>query len=177
MARYDLDTGLGSTISTLSGYSATLDGMHPWITDAFDGQVYIGQSGSTTKINGDIANGGTITLESLGSATYLELLGNTTLHYSGSVILAPSAIANNYILGASATNILTNVNDTISGTGNIGNGSLILVNQTGGTINANVAGQSLTVQVSGNTIGTGVNGTNTGVMESTASNAMKGRAN
>ncbi len=166
------DTGLGSTVSTLSGYSATLDGMTHGSLTLYGN--YVGQNNSTTKINGDIANGGTITLESLGNNTSLELLGNTTLHYSGNVILAPSAISNNYIFGSSATNTLTNVNDIISGAGTIGNGSLILVNQAGGTINANVAGQSLTVSVSGNTIGTGVNGTNAGLMESTTSNSTNG---
>jgi hypothetical protein len=166
------DTGLGSTISTLSGNSATLDGMTHGSLTLYGN--YVGQNNSTTKINGDIANGGTITLESQGNYTYLELLGNTTLHYSGNVILAPSAISNNYIYGSSATNTLTNVNDIISGAGTIGNGSLILVNQAGGTINANVAGQSLTVSVSSNSVGTGVNGTNTGLIESTASNSMNG---
>ena len=44
---------------------------------------------------------------------------------------------------------LTNVNNTFSGTGQLGNGSLSITNQAGGTVNANSSGNTLLVNTTG----------------------------
>jgi len=65
-------------------------------------------------------------------------------------------------LGAVATDVLTNVNDTISGGGQLGNGQLTLVNQASGKINATGKNNALTLD-------TGASGSfsNAGLIEST----------
>jgi fibronectin-binding autotransporter adhesin len=95
---------------------------------------------------------GTVQLNSTGNFTELTLVGNATL--SGGT-LTMSANANNYILAAVATDILTN-QETIQGAGQIGNGGMGLVNS--GTINANASG-NIVINVSN------MNFSNTGTIE------------
>jgi len=84
---------------------------------------------------------GAVQLNSSGNFTELVLEGNVTL--SGGTVTM-SANANNFILGSTPSNILTN-QGTIQGAGNIGNGTMGLVNT--GTINANASG-NLIINVS-----------------------------
>ena len=77
---------------------------------------------------GTITNKGTINLTSTGSTTEIVLHGDVTLASTGKLILSNSA--SNLILGSGT---LTNQN-TIQGAGNIGDGTLALVNS--GTISA-----------------------------------------
>ncbi len=164
------DSGHGSTIGTLASSSATLDGLTMGTLN--NAGAFVASNNSTTNLQGTINNTGSISLNSAGNVVYLQLKGNTTLTGSGTVTLTPFSGLNDYIFGQTNTITLTNVNNTIAGSGTIGNGSMILVNQTGGVINANAAGKSLVVSVS---TATGeVYGTNTGLMESTASNATNG---
>ena len=97
-----------------------------------NGTVDIGW-GSTldlTKVGGTSTNNGTINIGSSLGGGALEIDGNTTLTgTTGKVIL--SNFAGNIIGG---TGTLTNVKNTISGSGNIGNGTMGLNNQ--GTIDA-----------------------------------------
>ena len=97
-----------------------------------NGTVDIGW-GSTldlTKVGGTSTNNGTINIGSSLGGGALEIDGNTTLTgTTGKVIL--SDFAGNIIGG---TGTLTNVKNTISGSGNIGNGTMGLNNQ--GTIDA-----------------------------------------
>jgi hypothetical protein len=96
-----------------------------------------------------ISNSGNITLNAGGgNDTYLQLAGSTGLSGGGTVTLGSSdGTGTAYIMGNGST--LTNANNTIQGYGVIGNGSLALVNQTNGTIEANVSGQTLTLNGSG----------------------------
>jgi len=133
--------------------SASLDGTtHGALT--ING-TYTNPQNSITYIQGNIQNYGNIQVNGGVSANgILALTGATTLNGDGSVTLN-SVVFGAYIQGDGQT--LTN-NSTIQGNGNIGNGSLALVNN--GTIDANVSGSGINMNGTG-----GV--TNTGLIEAT----------
>ncbi len=119
-------------------------------------------AGGTFKIDNnavlDLAGGtytqlGTVQLNSAGNNTELVLEGNVTLS-GGSITLSNNAA--NYIFGQVSSDTLTN-QETISGSGHIGNGQMTLVNS--GTINAN-ASAGMTINANGGL-------TNTGTLEAT----------
>src|SRR4029077_8936930 len=106
------------------------------------GSTYTSDFNTTTNILGTINNNGNIQLNG-GSATNTapNLAANTTLQGLGGTVTLSSTTTGGgaaYIQGNGQT--LTNTNNVIQGAGIIGNGSLALVNQAGGTINANSAG-------------------------------------
>lgn len=107
---------------------------------------------------GTIINSGTIGLNSTGDPTGLGIAGAVTLQGRGHVTLSDNV--NNQIEAASTGASLTNVDNTISGAGQIGqnDGNLTLINQ--GTIDANSAANPLTIHT-GNTV------TNSGLLEAT----------
>ena len=117
--------------------------------------------GATLPLNGTINNTGIIALNSTGDATNLQIIGGgVTLQGDGQLTLSDSH--ENVIFGTTAATTLTNVDNTISGAGQIGvgDGNLTLVNETHGTIDANISGATLTLDT-GNTI------TNDGILEVT----------
>src|SRR5205823_5128868 len=72
-----------------------------------------------------------------GSDTELRISGDVTLTGGGTVTLSDNGFLTNRIVGnATGTERLTNVDNTISGSGRIGDNSMALTNQ--GTIIANV---------------------------------------
>ncbi len=95
---------------------------------------------------------GTVQLNSSGNFTELVIEGNVTL---GGGTLTMSANANNFIFGQVGSDVLTN-EETIQGAGNIGNGSMGLVNS--GTIIANASG-NMVINVSNQNLN------NTGTLE------------
>ena len=87
--------------------------------------------GAILPLSGIIDNTGTIELNSTGSATDLELIEHgITLQGHGQVILSDSG--ENVITGTVSDVKLTNVDNTISGAGHLGDGQMTLVNE--GTI-------------------------------------------
>ena len=115
--------------------------------------------GAVLPLSGTINNTGTIALNSTGDQTELQIVGDgVTLEGGGQITLLGDAI----ILGTGSAAVLTNVDNTISGAGQIGSGdgTLTLVNQTHGTIDADVAGGTLTLEP-----GTVI--TNDGMLEAT----------
>ncbi len=128
---------LGGTINNSAGGTFKID----------NGAILDLETGTYSQL-------GTVQLNSSGNFTELVLEGNVTLT-GGTVTMSNNA--NNYIFGAATADTLTN-QETIQGSGHIGNSSMTLVNS--GTINANQSG-GMTLQVSG-----GV--TNTGTIEATA---------
>jgi hypothetical protein len=153
-----LSIGGGQTFQMTNGTESTT-----FPTGANAGQILVGNN-ATLYIGGvfnntsTLASGG-VTLQGATNATELRVLASgLTLTGGGGIVLG--AQGDNYIFGATGyTNTLTNVNNTLSGIGNIGNGSLTLVNETNGVIDANQTG-ALVLQVNG-----GV--TNTGLLEAT----------
>src|SRR5262249_16924185 len=125
------------------------------------GTMTIGD-GAMLPLSGMINNTGTITLNSTGDATDLQLLQRgITLEGGGQVILSDSS--QNVINGTDPSVTLTNADNTISGAGYIGGGQLTLVNQ--GVIDASGT-NSLIIDTGSNTI------SNSGVLEATGSGGL-----
>src|SRR5207237_2245805 len=108
-------------------------------------------------------NNGTLTMASAGNITNLIMSGNVTLTGTGVVTMGNNS--QNFIYGSAAANILTN-QETIQGSGNIGDAQMALVNS--GTIDANSGAGSnpLIIQVSNGT-------TNTNTLEATNSSVLQ----
>ena len=103
--------------------------------------------GATLPLDGTIDNTGTIALNSTGDATNLQIIGGgVTLQGGGQLTLSDGH--ENVIFGTTAATTLTNVDNTISGAGQIGlgDGNLTLVNEAHGTIDANISGGTLTLR-------------------------------
>jgi hypothetical protein len=115
------------------------------------------------QVEGSIVNNGTISLNSVGNGTYIEVNGaaGSTATLSGTGTLTLSNNGNNEIYGANASNVFIN-KQTIQGSGNIGGNQMAFTNQ--GTVNANQSTQ-LYIQTSNGT-------TNTGTLEATAGGTL-----
>jgi fibronectin-binding autotransporter adhesin len=123
------------------------------VTNPAGGVLQIDDAATLNLEGGTYANLGTVTLNSTNAfGTALNITGNVTLS-GGTVTMANGA--NNFIQGAASTFVLANA-ETIQGAGNIGNGSIGVVNS--GTILAN-ASNNLIINVSG------ANFNNTGTIE------------
>ena len=128
--------GTGGSITVEGVSSASLAGSN----FAFNEEPVTSNTGSMAISNGAILplggtvdNTGTIALNSSGDETDLEILvKGVTLQGGGQVVLSDSS--ENVIFGGTADATLTNVDNTISGAGQIGQGQMTLVNQ--GTIDA-----------------------------------------
>ncbi|MBD9606181.1 VCBS domain-containing protein [Pseudomonas sp. PDM08] len=118
--------------------------------------------GAIMPFGGSIHNSGTIELGSAGSATSLEVLfRGATLTGGGQVLLSDNA--QNVIFGGSADTVLNNVDNRISGAGQLGAGQMVLINS--GLIMASGL-NSLVLDTGTHTI------TNSGVLESTGPGGM-----
>ncbi|UVK97490.1 VCBS domain-containing protein [Pseudomonas sp. B21-048] len=167
------DANGNALVSISSGQSVTLKGVDaadlseanfqfdvdPVMTNT--GTLIIAD-GAIMPFGGSIHNSGTIELGSTGSETNLEILfRGATLTGGGQVLLSDSA--QNVIFGGSADTVLTNVDNRISGAGQLGAGQLVLVNA--GLILASGL-NSLVLDTGSHTI------TNSGVLESTGEGGM-----
>ena len=130
------------------------------LTGTLSGTISIA-NGTTRDTSGTVDNTGTIALNAAGSPTDLAVVGAVTLTGSGNVTLSNNA--GNVITSNGAPATLTNVNNTISGAGTIGDNYLTLVNQ--GTINANQT-VALVINTGGNAI------TNSGTLEGSSSGGL-----
>ncbi|PQP00035.1 hypothetical protein C5612_24090 [Pseudomonas frederiksbergensis] len=118
--------------------------------------------GAIMPFGGSINNSGTIELGSAGSTTSLEVLfRGATLTGGGQVLLSDNA--QNVIFGGSADTVLNNVDNRISGAGQLGAGQMVLINA--GLIMASGL-NSLVLDTGTHTI------TNSGVLESTGPGGM-----
>jgi hypothetical protein len=116
--------------------------------------------GATLPLSGTVDNTGTITLASTGDATNL-LITDLTLQGGGQVVLSDNS--HNVITGTSADVTLTNIDNTISGAGHLGNGQLTLINA--GTIIAD-GNNGLVIDTGANVIA------NSGTLQSTGSGGL-----
>ena len=161
-----LSTVKGGTLETVG--SSILDGSTEGALTLSKGSTYAGGPGTTTSLLGAITNNGTFQITGGSNAnTTLGLNANTTLTGGGTITLAFNGNGGGtaYILQNASNLTLTNVNNTVDGTGIIGQGGLTLVNQSGGTIDANVSGAGITLNGSG-----GV--TNAGLLEATGKGVL-----
>jgi hypothetical protein len=98
--------------------------------------------GGTTFLENTLTNQGTFTLPD-GNLTVLG--GNLTLNGGGTVVMQQNAFFNQNSGGL----VLHNVDNTIEGTGQLGQNGLSIDNESGGTILANVSGGTLNINGSG----------------------------
>jgi len=152
-----LNTNTGGAIE--SSGTTTLNGV-----TISTGSTYTASNNATTDVSGTITNNGAIQLNGGNGANgYLNLNANTTLTGGGTLTLSQT-ISNGgcaCIQANSAGLILTNTNDVIQGNGTIGSNGMVVVNSTGGKIDANVSGDALVMNGAGGGI------TNTGLLEAT----------
>ncbi len=131
-------------------------------TGANAGTIQVDNANQLT-IGGNVVNSGTILLDSTGSTTQITISSpSVTLSGGGAVVMSASGA--NYIDGNNGGFQLVNVDNTISGGGNLGNNDLTIVNQAAGTIDANTL-VILDVQTQ-NLL------TNAGLMEATAGGTL-----
>ena len=139
-------TNNGSFFGTPNGNSAILDGSTGAGAITING-TYTNGVGSTTYILGTINNNNNFQLNAGGGAnSALEIdSANVTLQGGGTVTMSNSGGGGDAIIYQAAGGLtLTNVNNTIQGTGIIGFNGLTVVNEA--TIDANVSGQTLTLE-------------------------------
>ena len=118
-------------------------------------------NGAVLPLEGTVDNTGAIALNAADQQTELQIVGDgLTLEGGGQLTMSDSSA--NSIVGATPATTLTNVDNTISGAGQIGggDGDLTLVNEAHGTIDADAAGGILTIDT-GNAI------VNAGLLEAT----------
>ena len=116
--------------------------------------------GAIMPLGGTVENTGTIALNGAGGATQLEVIVNgLTLTGGGQVALSDND--SNLIFGGAANAVLTNLDNTISGAGRVG--QLTLVNA--GTINAN-GSHALVIDTGSMTVA------NSGLLEASASGGL-----
>ncbi|MFZ3154078.1 beta strand repeat-containing protein [Pseudomonas sp.] len=157
--------GSGQTI-TIKGVDAAALGAANFLFDVDplttnSGTISIAD-GAIMPFGGSIHNSGSIELGSTGSETALEILfRGANLTGGGQVLLSDSA--QNVIFGGSADTVLTNVDNRISGAGQLGAGQLVLINA--GLILASGA-NALVIDTGDNTI------VNSGTLESTGAGGM-----
>ena len=158
-----LNNTAGGTFETTAG--SELDGLTHGPLTISTGSVITATDNTTTYLQGTINNAGTIVqLGGNGQNGYLGLSGAVTLTGGGTVTL--DTIATNggdaYIFGNGET--LTNTNNTIQGTGIIGDGSLVLIND--GLVDATPEGGTSTLTLNGGGV------TNTSTMEASAGGVL-----
>ncbi|RUX29698.1 hypothetical protein EOA13_11655 [Mesorhizobium sp. M7A.F.Ca.US.011.01.1.1] len=168
------DDAHGNAVITLGdGQSITLDGVHSSALTAsnfvFDQTPVVNNAGTMTigdgallPLSGTINNSGLISLDSTGSETLLQIIQHgVTLQGGGQILLSDSAA--NVISGTGPDVTLVNIDNTISGAGQLGGGMLSLDNQ--GTIIASGA-NALVIDTGGSVI------TNSGTLEATGSGGL-----
>src|SRR5258706_2737759 len=168
------DDAAGNAVITLGdGQSITLHGVDAAALNSNDfvfdqtpvtenaGSMPI-SDGAILPLSGTIDNTGTIALNSTGDETDLQLIEHgITLEGGGQVVLSDSS--DNFIFGTVSDVTLTNVDNTISGAGHLGDGVMVLVNE--GTIIA-TGTNALDIDTGTNAV------TNTGTLEATGTGGL-----
>jgi VCBS repeat-containing protein len=162
--------GAGETI-TLVGVDAGALSANNFVFDEEPrstnaGTMSVGD-GAILPIGGTIDNTGTIALGSTGDETDLEILvRGATLQGGGTLTLSDNSA--NVVFGGDPSARLTNVDNTISGAGQLGVGQLTFVNE--GTILAN-GSNALVIDTGSNAVG------NSGTLEATGTGGLMIKSN
>ncbi len=117
-------------------------------------------SNAKVTLTGSVFNSSVVTVTS--PSVVIAAAGATL---SGAGMLSLSNLSTNKIAGASAAATLTNVNNKIAGAGQLGGGSMVLINESAGVVNANRP-TALIVDTGASTI---VNG---GLLESSSTGGL-----
>ncbi|WP_245264354.1 VCBS domain-containing protein [Mesorhizobium sp. LNHC232B00] len=171
---HTVDDVHGNAVITLGdGQSITLDGVHSSALGAgnfaFDQTPVVNNTGTMTigdgallPLSGTVNNSGTISLDSTGSETLLQVIQHgVTLQGGGQIDLSDSSF--NIISGTGPDVTLVNVDNTISGAGQLGDGMLSLDNR--GTIIASGT-NALVIDTGGSVVA------NSGTLEATGSGGL-----
>jgi hypothetical protein len=151
-------TLFGVPVSSLSASNFVFD-QTPVLNNP--GAITIGD-GALLPLSGIINNAGSIALDSAGKETHLQLIQyGMTLQGGGQLILSDSG--ENFISGTIPSVTLTNVDNTISGAGQLGAGQMTLVND--GTIVA-TGSHPLVIDTGASVV------TNIGTLEATGSGGL-----
>jgi len=126
----------GGVLTVPNGNSITLDGSALGAL-TIAGTYAVGNS-SNTNLLGTINNTGTIQVNATGNNTFLTMVGPVSLTGGGTVTLSKGGNGTAALETAGGSQTLTNVSNTLQGTGVVGWNGLDLVNQAGGIINANM---------------------------------------
>ncbi|MGN6749317.1 MAG: beta strand repeat-containing protein, partial [Xanthobacteraceae bacterium] len=116
--------------------------------------------GAVLPLDGVIDNSGAIALDSTGDQTELQIGSDVRLQGGGDIVMSGGEI-----VAAGQDSMLTNVDETISGYGQIGSGTGDLTFINNGTINADISGCVLTIDT-GNTV------VNDGVLEASGGGTL-----
>ena len=158
-----LNNTAGGVFETAGG--AELDGSTQGVLTISSGTTVTATDNTTTYLLGTIDNQGLLEqIGGNGQNGFLNLANALTLTGGGTVTLDTISTngANAYLMGNGQT--LTNTNNTIQGTGYIGNGSLVLINE--GLVDATPEGGTATLTLNGGGV------TNTSTMEASAGGAL-----
>ncbi len=158
-----LNNSGGGTLETVN--SAVLDGSTQGALTLSTGSTYTANDATTTYLLGSIVNDGLIQMNGgNGQNEVVDIITPVTL--SGGGTLTIDTVATNggsaFLEGNGET--LTNTNNTIQGTGIIGNGNLVLIN--GGVVDATPEGGSKTLTLNGSVV------TNNKLLEATAGGTL-----
>ena len=123
------------------------------------GDTLIVGNNTSLVVAGNISNAGQIQISAAANNTFLTISGAVSISGGGTVTLSSSNGGIPVINQTGSGAVLTNVNNTFLGIGQIGNNGLTLVNQAAGIVNANGGG---TLSLNSASI------MNTGLLESTA---------
>ena len=131
VARLESAYLIGGTLTNLAGGQVIASGGSSLTGVAFDNQGLFSVADSEAMdVAGLIINGGTVSLTGSASAAHLTLTGNLNLSGGGKVLLG----AGGSIDSAAVADTLTNLDNQITGDGDLGTGATRLVNQAAGTI-------------------------------------------
>ena len=162
-----LESTGGAVVSTVGGNTTTLDGTSQGALKLAG--TFVAHDNTTTSLNGTINNTGTFQLASIGDTTDLKFANGSTLIGGGTIVM--SDLTSNRIWGVnnSGSEVVTNVNNTIKGSGSLGvSNSIAFINEAGGVIDATGTASSLVV-TPGAVVGTNGGGfVNQGLLEATA---------
>ena len=140
----------------LTSNGGTLDGTAGAVTLAAGAQILV-SGAQTLTASGTIADEGTITLAGnpySGAATELRVGGTVTLTGGGAIAMSDISglfsTSAQSIIGGTASDTLDIAHGRVSGFGQLGAGTLTLINEAAGTIDA--SGGTLTVDTGANTV-------------------------
>ncbi len=155
-----------AVVKVTSALNLAVDQAVGQLVTSADVTLSVGGSSSLTIGNGGTAtavltNAGTILLDGTQGDGLVLDQAQVTLSGAGHIQLVGQVIT-----ASAATDVLTNVNDVIAGSGSIGAGTLSLSNGAKGVIDANLKGTQLTVNTGTATA------SNTGQIEATAGGTL-----
>jgi hypothetical protein len=168
----DVWTQTAGTVSAATGNRVNFTDKGDTFSGTLGGAGTIGFTGGTDALSGTtlsatsvVIDGATVTLsgtvdltKTLSVTSPDVLIATAGASLTGGGIVSLSDATTNIIKGASASAVLTNVDDKIEGAGDLGDGEMGLTNDAGGTIDAYL-GAALTINLGANTL------TNAGLIE------------